>query len=54
VNERLLSEPHLASDAPTQEGFLAILMPRPEDVQKLRKLALSPEEYRALRSVDEQ
>jgi len=54
VNERLLSEPHLASDAPTQEGFLAIIMPRPEDVQKLRKLALSPEEYRALRSVDEQ
>jgi len=54
VNERLLSEPHLASDAPTQEGFLAIIMPRPEDVQKLRKLALSPEEYRALRSVDNQ
>jgi glycine cleavage system H lipoate-binding protein len=49
VNERLHAEPHLVTDAPTAEGFLAIIMPRPEDVKKLQKQALSPEAYRALR-----
>lgn len=49
VNERLLKEPHLVSDAPTREGFLAIIMPRAEDVQKLKKQALTPEAYRSLR-----
>lgn len=49
MNERLLQEPHLVSDAPTQEGFLAIIMPRADDVQKLKRQALTPQAYRALR-----
>lgn len=49
VNERLLKEPRLVRESPTGAGFLAIIMPRMEDVRKLQSTALSPEAYLALR-----
>ena len=50
VNERLLKEPHLVREAPTGAGFLAIIMPRAEDVRKLSGNALSPDDYHVLRT----
>ena len=45
LNERLIREPSLASDDPTGAGFLAVVMPRAEDVEKLARTALTPEAY---------
>ena len=45
LNERLIREPSLASEDPTGAGFLAVVMPRAEDVEKLARTALTPDAY---------
>ena len=39
LNERLRGEPALLAAAPCGAGFLAIVMPRPEELQQLRASA---------------
>lgn len=50
VNERLLKEPHLAVNAPTREGFLAVIMPLAKDLESMRQKALNADAYEALRA----
>ena len=45
LNERLIREPSLASEDPTGAGYLAVVMPRAEDVEKLARTAMAPDAY---------
>tara|TARA_B110000977_G_scaffold66340_2_gene90263 strand:- start:23506 stop:24318 length:813 start_codon:yes stop_codon:yes gene_type:complete len=45
TNERLSQHPNLATADCLGAGFLCILEPRPEDLEKLKKKALTLEEY---------
>ncbi|KAL2653700.1 hypothetical protein R1flu_021828 [Riccia fluitans] len=49
VNERLMKEPQLLIQRPDTEGYVAIMMPRPEDWKKAQATLLTREQYRERR-----
>ncbi|KAL3685692.1 hypothetical protein R1sor_003714 [Riccia sorocarpa] len=51
VNERLIKEPHLLVQRPDTEGYVAIMMPRPEDWKKAQPTFLTPEQYKERRGI---
>ncbi|XP_049935591.1 uncharacterized protein LOC116260495 isoform X2 [Nymphaea colorata] len=51
VNDKLLREPTLLNTAAAREGYVAILMPKPEDWLKSKDSYLNLEEYKKLRGV---
>ncbi|KAG6553487.1 hypothetical protein Mapa_004399 [Marchantia paleacea] len=51
VNNRLIKEPHLIAQRPDTEGYIAIMMPRPEDWKKAQASLLTKEQYRERRGI---
>ncbi|CAN6481224.1 unnamed protein product [Victoria cruziana] len=51
VNDRLLKEPALLNTVAAREGYVAILMPKPEDWLKSKDSYLNLEEYKKLRGI---
>ncbi|CAI9763817.1 unnamed protein product [Fraxinus pennsylvanica] len=49
VNERLIEHPQLLNSSANREGYIAIIMPKPQDWLKAKALMLSFEEYQKLR-----
>ncbi|KAK9063936.1 hypothetical protein SSX86_017808 [Deinandra increscens subsp. villosa] len=49
VNERLLKQPELLNSAADREGYIAIIMPKPADWQKIKDSFISFDEYKKLR-----
>ncbi|XP_073126321.1 uncharacterized protein [Henckelia pumila] len=50
VNERLIKKPELLNSSADREGYIAIIMPKPEDWLKTKASLLSIEEYKNLRT----
>ncbi|XP_024530969.1 protein Simiate [Selaginella moellendorffii] len=53
VNERLTSDPSLLSRKPASQGYIAILMPKPEAWKKAEKSLLTREQYKQQRMQQE-
>ncbi|BFI25292.1 hypothetical protein MPTK2_1g19740 [Marchantia polymorpha subsp. ruderalis] len=51
VNNRLIKESHLISQRPDTEGYIAIMMPRPEDWKKAQASLLTKDQYRERRGI---
>lgn len=51
VNERLIKEPELLNTSGSSEGYVAIMMPKPEDWLKAKSSFLSREEYKKQRGL---
>lgn len=51
VNERLIKEPELLNTSGSSEGYIAIMMPRPDDWLKAKSSFLSREEYKKHRGL---
>lgn len=51
VNERLIKEPELLNTSGSSEGYVAIMMPKPDDWVKAKSSFLSREEYKKHRGL---
>ncbi|XP_065880407.1 uncharacterized protein [Euphorbia lathyris] len=50
VNDRLIKQPGLLNASADREGFIAIIMPKPADWQKVKISLLSLDDYKKLRA----
>ncbi|WCJ44282.1 Single hybrid motif superfamily protein [Euphorbia peplus] len=50
VNDRLIKQPELLNASADREGYIAIMMPKPADWQKVKTSLLSLDEYKKLRA----
>ncbi|KAG9442808.1 hypothetical protein H6P81_018662 [Aristolochia fimbriata] len=51
VNDRLIKQPELLNSSASREGYIAIMMPKPGDWDKIKSSLLSREEYMKLRGL---
>ncbi|OMO87347.1 Glycine cleavage H-protein [Corchorus capsularis] len=51
VNDRLVKQPELLNSSAEREGYIAIIMPKPADWEKVKASLLSLEEFKKLRAL---